>query len=129
MLMASIRMPDQIPNLAAAMPRQPVPLMTNNAPASGCSCNCLSVSPKRAEVTYRSSKPSPPNVQEVTRDTGNEIRPMHAPLAGSQRDNCHPSQCAIHNIPSSSMVIPSGYPSSSEKVMTVRLPEINPLAE
>jgi hypothetical protein len=48
--------------------------ITNNDPASGCSASAADDRPVVAEVTYKSSNESPPNVQEVTRETGKAIR-------------------------------------------------------
>src|SRR5438874_1546781 len=50
------------------------------------------------------------------------------PLAGFQRFTCPPPQPATHNMPSASMVMPSGMPYSREMVTAGRRLPISPVA-
>src|ERR1700719_2259932 len=96
-------------------------LIMNKEPAKGCLYSRSVVRPVFAEVTYKSWKSSPPKQQEVTLATGKGIDNIFFPDRGFQRVICQPSQCAIHNIPSLSMVTPSGDPSFSGMRMAILL--------
>src|SRR5689334_17547969 len=89
-------------------PLNPQSVTTNKHPAKGCCFNSSPVKPILAVVMYKSSRVSPPKVHEVTFETGIGILLSLVPVSGSHRETCQPSQCAIHNIPSESIVIPSG---------------------
>lgn len=71
-----------------------------------------------AVVTYKSVKLGPPNVHDVTYNAGIGILNICSPVEGFYLVIFEPPQCAIHKQPSSSIVIPSGRPSFSEKMIT-----------